>query len=201
MQKEKSTIRCTKQNQGKIICAIFLLGLLTFTSCSEDSPQPEPPVSGNTYTLKFKSNKVVEMKQKQTGQEVQNIPVGDSDKYFGKRIQLSRPEELQFKGDSLSIIKVNGVIERFKIKWQDNELYLHNSLSEKWEYCGKKEGNYFTFNTGFYIQKCRNDQRSLAFMGQEYSLRTFSDLADYVNENSKESVQETIWLKMEYNFE
>ena len=56
----------------------------------------------------------------------------------------------------------------------------------------------FTLNIGFYIQERINSQRTLHAMGQEYSLKSFSDLMEYVGKDGLSSV---IWLKQQIVFE
>ena len=133
------------------------------------------------------------------GQEVQNLPVEESNKYFGKRLSLTSPTELQLKDDSLFIIKSYGITEKYKMKSHNNEVFLYNDLSDVWEYCGTREDkNSFTLNIGFYIQERVNNQRTLHAAGQEYSLKSFSDLMEYVGKDGLSSV---IWLKQQIVFE
>ena len=178
----------------------LLIGVFAFTSCTNDDPQPEPPAStGELYTLKYKSQEILELKQMQAGQEVQNLPVEESNKYFGKRLSLTSPTELQLKDDSLFIIKSYGITEKYKMKSHNNEVFLYNDLSDAWEYCGTRDDkNSFTLNIGFYIQERINSQRTLHAMGQEYSLKSFSDLMEYVGKDGLSSV---IWLKQQIVFE
>ena len=178
----------------------LLIGALAFTSCTNNDPQPEPPApTGELYTLKYKSQEILELKQMKTEQEVQNLPVEESSKYFGKRLSLTSPTELQLKDDSLFIIKNYGITEKYKMKSHNNEVFLYNDLSDTWEYCGTREDkNSFTLNIGFYIQERVNNQRTLYAIGQEYSLKSFSDLMEYIGKDGLSSV---IWLKQQIVFE
>ena len=85
------------------------------------------------------------------------------------------------------------------MKSHNNEVFLYNDLSDTWEYCGTREDkNSFTLNIGFYIQERVNNQRTLYAIGQEYSLKSFSDLMEYIGKDGLSSV---IWLKQQIVFE
>ena len=186
--------------KNKMLHFTLLIGVFAFASCTNDDPQPEPPApNGELYTLKYKSQEILELKQMKAGQEVQNLPVEESNKYFGKRLSLTSPTELQLKDDSIFIIKNYGITEKYKMKSHNNEVFLYNDLSDVWEYCGTREDkNSFTLNIGFYIQDRVNIQRILHTAGQEYSLKSFSDLMEYVGKDGLSSV---IWLKQQIVFE
>lgn len=179
---------------------VFLLLISIFISCSDkDDPSsvPDPTPENTVYVLKLKSSNQIEFKEFLGGKEKQDM-AKDGSTYFGKRIQLHCPNELQFQNDSLWMVKTNNIVEKYKIKWQDNQLFLYNTNKDSWEFCGKKDqsGN-FLLNTGFYIQKSTNNQRMFTIIGQEYNLISYSELMEN-NENESSS---TIWLKMEYVFE
>ena len=176
----------------KIIYLFFLMSVI-FTACSDDNDSPNGPDQPVTiYTLKLKSSEKVEFKEIPAGKET--ISLGDNEeRYFGQRIKLACPNELQFNNDSLFIVKPNNIIEKYKIKWQDDELFLHNAIADTWEPCGKKDTNgQFLLNTGFYIKR----NHTFVAMGQEYGLTSYSEL---INNNDKSL--SIIWLKMNYVFE
>lgn len=115
--------------------------------------------------------------------------------YFGERIQRSCPHELQFDRDSLSIVKTNNIVEKYKLKWQDKKLFIYQKPIDKWEYCGEKDENgRVILNIGFYIIKNNNDQRTFMAIGQEYNLISYSELMN-------QDFLSIIWLKRKYTFE
>lgn len=190
----------------------IVVGSFTFASCTDDTNKPEEPKVPEvpqkpeipevvTYKLKLKSTGIVEFKQMLSKQNAQDLAVTESSKYFGKRIELNCPTELLFKGDSLFISKVTNLTESYKTKWQDKELYLYDDASKTWKYCGKKgDKSGFTLNTGFYVKKCKDKMHTLAVIGQEYSLRTYADLTNYLGETTNTTSSIT-WLRTEYIFE
>lgn len=181
--------------------AIIIVGIMAFVSCS-DKPQssPElPPDFATPYTLTFKSIEVLEFKQIQLQQSVQDIPMADINLYFGNRIQLVRPNELLFKNDSLTIVRDNAPIEKYKVKWKNDELFMYNEYADRWEYCGAKaDDDVFLLNTGFFIEKGVSKQRSLAVVGQEYFLKSYADLVSNWAEQGED--QPAIWLRVQYLF-
>ena len=178
---------------------ILLTGVLTFASCS-DEPQSSPELPPVTlYALTYKSLEVLELKQIQPKQEVKDLPVADVNLYFGNRVQLARPDELQFKDDSLKIVRGKELIEKYKVKWENDELFLYNEYADAWEYCGKKTtDDGFLLNTGFFIKKSVSKQRSLTAAGQEYSLKSYADVTS--GEEEQGETRSVLWLSVQYFF-
>ena len=182
----------------RIIALLFVThGALLLISCSSNNdipspiPEPEPEV---TFVLKLKSTDLVDFK-KIVGKEITNIAKGEAETIFGKRIELITPSQLQFHGDSLSIVKGNGIVEQYAIKWQDNELFLYSDTEAKWEYCGKRsEKGQFLLNTGLFSRLSESQQRKLYITGQDYSLTSHDKLLA----NADDVV---VWLRMEFVFE
>ena len=186
---------CARRMSLLLLTSVFL-----FSSCSDEeepSPAPNPTPEDAVYTMKLASSEKMEFKKITGKNESQDI-TGEETVYFGERIKLASPNELQFDNDSLFIVKANDMTERYKTKWQNNELFLHNASTDAWEYCGKKEADgKFLFNTGFYITRSSNAQRTLTVMDQRYALTSFSELMDKGNEDKSSTI---VWLKMEYVF-
>lgn len=186
--------------------SVFLLGALSFASCTEDGPQvdpilPEPPQPTVTE-LSFKSLDVLELKEQLQGKDVQNVPVGESTSYFGSRAELSRPDKLRFKDDSLFLLRANEITERYKVKWQNKELLLHHQDSDSWSYMGQKTGEKgFLLNVGFYALLNKSPQRSLSIIGREYALQSFANLTDYIGQSTLDTSSSVVWMKVQCAFE
>lgn len=166
-----------------------------FTSCSDDNGATTPSAQDNIYTLKLKSSQQLEFKEITPEKKLAEIAEDKETHYFGQRIRQACPQELQFNEDSLCIVKTSSLIEKYKIKWKDNELLLHNNVMDTWEYCGKKDTDgKFVLNTGYYLKKS-NSVLPYTVIGQEYSLTSYESLS----ENNK-SVS-IVWLRMNYIFE
>ena len=180
----------------KHIRLLLIGGFACFlASCSDDDGATPPPEPDNIYTLKFKSSQQLEFKEVVPEKAVTKAAEGSETRYFGQRIKLACPQELQFNEDSLCIVKANNLTEKYKIKWKDNELLLHNNVTDTWEYCGKKDAEgKFVLNTGFYLKK-NNNVLPYAVLGQEYWLTSYETL----RENDK--TVSIVWLRMNYIFE
>ncbi len=189
----------------------LLIGIVVSTSCSEDDPanpepnpvDPEEKVTTVIDTLKFQSLEIEEFKKIQPGKAIEDLSATDSTKFFGQRIRLNCPVELHFRTDSLTdslfIVKANELIERYKIKWEKDKLYLYNGAADTWDFCGIGnigDKNEFALNTGFYIKQSKITQRSLNIMGQSYSVESYTSL---IPESDTSSL--LIWMKVKYNFE
>lgn len=190
MKKKKSTLL--------IVSMSFLLsiGTLMFSSCADkDDPSPILPIPEDTpYILKLKFSEKVEFKEILNKNDIQDLTETET-AYFGERIQWSCPHELQFDRDSLSIVKTNNIVEKYKLKWQDKKLFIYQKPIDKWEYCGEKDENgRVILNIGFYIIKNNNDQRTFMAIGQEYNLISYSELMN-------QDFLSIIWLKRKYTFE
>lgn len=181
------------------ISLLLSTGIFMLSSCSDkDDPSPSPTPENNAYIMKLKTSENVEFKEIFGEKGIKDI-IEKETVYFGERIQLACPNELQFNNDSLSIIKANNMIEKYKIKWHDKELFIHHTKTDTWEYCAEKDvDSKLVLNTGFYIIKSNNSQRTFTAIGQEYSLTSYSEL---INKNSKDSPCSIIWLKIKYVFE
>ena len=186
---------------------VLLWGALSFASCAKDDPQPEPilpePPQPNVTELSFKSLGILEMVIDQIQrQSVLNIPVSESDRYFGNRVELSRPDKLRFKDDSLFLLRANEIIERYKVKWQNKELLLHHQDSDSWSYVGQKKGESgFLLNMGFYALQSKSSQRSLSIIGWEYELQSFANLVDYIGQSTLDTSSSIVWMKVQCSFE
>lgn len=174
----------------------FMYGVLLLTSCdNNDVPTPEPePTPEEVYVLKFKSLEIMEFK-KIEGVKTTDIAKEEMENIFGKRVEMVAPIELQFNGDSLSIVKPNEVVENYAINWQGGELFLYSDAEDNWAYCGKlSDDGRFILNTGMFSRTTENEQRKLFITGQDYSLTSH----DKVLTNADDVV---VWLKMELVFE
>ncbi|MDO5664530.1 MAG: hypothetical protein Q4G63_04625 [Bacteroidia bacterium] len=177
-----------------LILPLFIsLSVILISCCKEkNSPTPEKKTE---YTLKFISSEIMEFKEITTDNKTKDISSDKVKDYFGERIEFTTLTELQFKKDSLYIIKPNDIVEKYKIQWKNNELYLYNKSSDTWRYCGKKTTNsQFSLNTGFYSIMSKTEKRELQVLGQDYALKSYSELSNYPNSL-------TIWLKTHTLFE
>lgn len=191
-----------KKNSLFILLAGFAIALLS--CCDKDKPTPLTPPDlpvlpvpevKSEYSFNLKSSEIMEFNQIDADKNQRDIPKGKLKEYWGKRIANSTPVELQFKKDSLQIVKPNDVVEKYKIEWRGDDLYLYNSPTDTWLYCGKQNGKkQFLLNTGFCKISGKNKTRSLQIMRQEYALKAQSELGNYPQST-------IVWLKMYFLFD
>lgn len=168
----------------------LLAGMLFLSiSCKdneEPSPTPPPPSPEVKEITKFLFEKSKEL-------EVHNVSKEEAAKLFGQKMKSVIPTELQIKKDSLFVLKPHGIVERYKVKWNEKKLFLHNSLSEEWEYCGEKiDEKRLLLNIGFYQLYSKNELRQVSVSGQAYDLKSCLDF-------SLKNV-DVVWVKSQHLF-
>lgn len=157
------------------ILLVILVGIL---ACNEENKSC-CPTSEEEKTMTLASTTIVEFRQFD-GRTTQDLSSDKVKEYWGNRITDNTPTELQFKKDSLYIVKPNLRVEKYKSTWRGEELYLYNDTSESWRYCGvKTKDNGFVLNMGFYAIDSKNEKRTLRLVGQDYSLRNHSQVGDF----------------------
>ena len=174
----------------------FMAGMLILISCgNNDIPTPVPePEPEETFDLKLKSSDIVELK-KIVNEKITEIVHEEAVNIFGERIDLVTPDELQFNGNSLTIVKPHGMVEEYTIKWEKDELFLYNDMEDSWDYCGKLiENDRFFLNTTLFTRLSKNEQRILYVTGQDYSLTSY----DQILADPDDVV---IWLRLELVYE
>lgn len=175
---------------------LIFIGTSILSSCTDKvTPAPVLPTPEDApYILKLKSSETVEFKEILNEKNIQGI-IGTETAHFGERIQWICPHELHFYNDSLTIVKANNIVEKYKIRWQDKKLFILQKQIDQWEYCGEKDRDgTFILNMGLYIIKSNNDQHTSVAIGQEYGLTSYSELMD-------QNPLSIIWLKRKYVFE
>lgn len=146
-------------------------------------------------TMKFVALKVIELKATKDGNNLQDIPHEKLKEYWGKRIVDNTPLELRLKQDSMCVFKPNDVVEKYKIDWRGDELFLYNQYSDSWRYCGvKTRDNGFTLNIGFYVIDSKTERRSLLLVGQDYAYKKHLEIGNYPNAG-------IIWTKVNVQFQ
>lgn len=148
----------------------------------------------NERTLVFASAEISEMKKINSDNTIQDLSKDNLEEYWGERIAYNTPIELRFKSDSLYIVKPNEIVEKYKIEWRGEELFLNSNHSTEWLYCGKKlQNKQFLLNTGFYKGESKNKMRTLQFAGQSYAFKTYTEIGNYPSATM-------IWTKMSFVF-
>ncbi|WP_278833944.1 hypothetical protein [Porphyromonas cangingivalis] len=169
---------------------VLMIGLL---ACSEENKKEVSPSVEEESLMTFASAKVLEFRAFTNG-KAQDLSLDMMKEYWGERITDNTPTELQFKKDSVYIIKPNQRIEKYKSSWRGQELFLYNDKSETWHYCGAKtKDSGFILNTGFYAMESKNEKRTLRLIGHAYSLRNHNEVGNF----GKPSM---VWTSMNFLF-
>lgn len=172
-----------------LILPLFMGLFIMLISCKpNDAPDPTPEKK-KEYTLKFISAEAVVFKEITADKNIRDLDKGKAADYFKERMEFATPTALQFKNDSLYMVKPENIVEKYKIQWKNGELYLHNPHTQTWQYCGKEVANdRFILNTAFFSVTSKTDARFLQFTGQDHSLKSHTDLNAVANST-------TIWLQ------
>lgn len=143
--------------------------------------------------MTFVSTTIEESKQIING-KTQEIPSDKTKEFWGDRMLNNMPIELQFKKDSLYIVKPNEWIEKYKTEWRGEELFLYNSNLDTWQYCGIRTKNKeFLLNMGFYSIESKTEQRTLRLIGQGYSFQNYTEIGNFPNAS-------IMWTKISFLF-
>lgn len=170
------------------LCLCMGLFIMLISCKPSDTPTPIQ-VENKEYTLGFISTEIVDFKEITVDKNIRNLDKANVGNYFKERMELATPIKLQFKNDSLYVVKPEDIVEKYKIHWKDGKLYLHNPHTVTWDYCGKEASNgRFFLNTVFYLITSKTDARFLQFAGQGHSLKSHTDLDAVANSS-------TIWLQ------
>lgn len=200
-RKKLPRLLSVQTGQASLIMIPILSISISVISCSDNDPQSvEPPTDSVSYLSK--SHNIIEFQEKQPSQDIQNIPFENVENYFSDRLLLSQPQKLNFWNDSLSIFYPGGLLQKYKISWKGNELYLYNDMTTAWEYAGTKDKQtMFVLNTGFYLIKDENTHGVLSVMGQKYSLLSYPELIEYMGGSTLNANRQIVWLKLQSVFE
>lgn len=188
-------MKTTSHNRLRWSQVLLLAGICLLAACSnEDNPTPGPN-EPDTYTLRLKSSQRTAFEEYTAGNPSGKELNADEADYFGTRTKRACPQELQFEGDSLRMVKGSGLVERYRFKQEGSRLLLHNPRTDQWEYCGEKEENKSVeLNIGFYLR--RDEKAASAVAGQEYRLTDPAALLQDAAEGTT-----LVWLRTKHTFE
>lgn len=97
---------------------------------------------------------------------------------WGDRLAFNTPIALRLTADSLYIVKLNDVVEKYRAQWCGEKLYLARGLTDQWKFCGQRdaENHTFTLNLGLLKGSVRNDARVLEFLQQGYDYESVTQV-------------------------
>ena len=175
----------------EMFLSFIVVAMLISCDKKETSAPMLVPDKEEVSVFKFKFSDILES-QKINGDEIISLAKEEMKNYFGKRIEFITPNEMRISGDSLLISKPHGIIEKYAIKWQKDELFLYRDSDKSWNYCGKLSGkrSRFLLNVGLFTRLSQKEQRTLYVSGQDYSLITR-------NAVQREADDTVFWLRME----
>ncbi|HBX21560.1 MAG TPA: hypothetical protein DEF88_14060 [Porphyromonadaceae bacterium] len=186
---------------SEILFAVFVTAVfVSFSSCRKESlpSPPEPEVkSPEFFTYVYVDSQVLYFRRIQ-GQKTEKFSKENITDLFGRRVEWATPQKIQLTKDSIVIQKKNDIEEKFKYKWDGNDLLLLRSDPEQWLYAGEKleDGRLF-INTVFFIERSADSQRFLSNIGQDYSLVSYEGLPSTSDDKAASSY---VWLQMHFIF-
>ena len=179
---------------------IFIISVITFTSCkknSEELDQPVDPVNKTSQHFQFNSRKINLFQRISSSGSPVNMKSSELPTYFGDRISYFFPQEILIKNDSTTIVKLHGLTEKFKSKWDKNDLYYQVGNSDNWKLLGSKSGSSgFQVIAGFYTKRTSSSSSGSMISGQQYNLKSYESLI-----NKDENKASLIWLSAESFYE
>jgi hypothetical protein len=174
-----------------------MVSLLLLTACKKENgvvkPPVDPPIETNDLKLKLDSKKVLDFQKFSSSSSVSSLEESEIKKYFEDRVDLSIPKEIIVEKDSAILIKQYGITERYKSKWEKDDLYLQDSDESSWKLIGsKKNKTDFVLTMSFYSKKSITQSSKNFLIGQEYNLKSYDHLLSKNAENA-----DFIWLKID----
>lgn len=176
---------------------ICIISMIAFTSsCKKDDKVISPPVvpeNKSNLHVKLDSKKIITFQKIVSSGTPNTLKENEIETYFGDRVSFFIPQELIVKNDSVTIVKLHGVTEKFKSKWDKDKLYFQTGSSDNWDLLGEKSGAAgFLMNSGFYKKKSSPVSSGSLVVGQQYNLKSYEGLT-----NKDESKSTLIWLNVE----
>ena len=176
-----------------LVCSCLLVGL---GSCSDDEQTPPQPEPTDEYTLTLKSSETVAFETFAAGSESAQAATGTEAEWFGKRTQLAGASTLYFHDGQVDMTKPGGLKESYDMKWEGDELLLHDGANDSWTRCGKKDKDGKLKVDMVFYRLTRTGERPLAVTGQAYGTPTADELRGATGKDG-----ELTWAKRQYLYE
>ena len=168
------------------VIALLGLCLLMATACPSNKPElPSKPHQGsgttdpkeNTpdmskYTMYKLQSSRIKYLYKLKGKGTPGLELSEYEQYFGNKLNDSAPLSLFLSKDSLIVKRPFGIMEKYKISFKDDEIYIHhgyNSYGDQKYSCGHKtKANEIVLKKIFYKVQSTNNSRTIVIRGQDY---------------------------------
>lgn len=185
------------ESNVKYFIIYAMASLLLLTACKKENgvvkPPVDPPIEMNDLKLKLDSKEMLDFQKITSSSLASSLAESEIKKYFGDRVDLSIPKEIIVEKDSTILIKQYGITERYKSKWEKDDLYLQDSDESSWKLIGaKKNKTDFVLSMSFYSKKSITQSSQNFLIGQEYNLKSYDHLLSKNAENT-----DFIWLKID----
>lgn len=177
--------------------SIYAIVSLLLTACKKENgvvkPPIDPPIETNDLKVKLDSKKVLDFQKITSSSSASSLEESEIKKYFEDRVDLSIPKEIIVEKDSTILIKQYGITERYKSKWEKDDLYLQDNDESSWKLIGaKKNKTDFVLTMSFYAKKSVTQSSKNFSIGQEYNLKSYDHL---LSKNAKNA--DFIWLRID----
>lgn len=172
---------------------LFLaLGLLGACRKGEEKPKSEPRGS-DEYLMKRVGLSTFSSIHRETDGSTRKMRESEMSTLFGELIDLTAPSMILFAKDSLTIEKPEGVVEKFKIRWQGKELWLYHDFARRWARAGLMgDDATFKLRLSYFNLMDGHPHRLILHRGVEYGSLSGSDwelsegaMLDYLEQDAK----------------
>ncbi|KIO76312.1 hypothetical protein TH53_15810 [Pedobacter lusitanus] len=176
---------------------ICIISTVAFTfSCKKNDEVVKPPVVPENTTnlhVRLNSKKIITFQRVLSSGISDMLKETEIETHFGDRVSFFIPQEIIVKNDSTTLVKLYGVMEKFKSRWDKQKLYFQAGSSDNWELLGEKSGPAgFLINSSFYKKKSTPVSSGSLILGQQYNLKSYEKI---MNKDAGKST--LIWLNVE----
>ncbi len=173
---------------------LFTLALLLFACKDDNVVIPPDPKAPRILELKLASRKVIEFRSIEDSKETGSLGEDEIEEHFGSRVRSFIPNEITISKDSTTFVKAGSLEEKFRTKWENDELYRYDENTKTWNFLGKRTGDVFLLSAAFFSKKVSARERSSTILGQAYALENFDTLI------AQSEQYNLIWLKVEATY-
>jgi len=180
----------------------LFVGFSGTISCSKKAPEPDPkpepkpdpePEPEKSLNYIYNSESVEEINLYKNDVLKTKLSAEYQEKNFQNRPKYFRPQTMKFEKDSLFINKLGDFKEAYKFKWEKNQLFIYNDITNSWKhFADKDDKNQISINIVHYKSQINSQNSNAVRVGQLYNPASISEI---LSEKSRAEM-ETLWLKL-----
>lgn len=165
----------------QLIIPIALLLLIQACNTKEPLITPTPPPVGPTENGdiigKFEKIEVIDFLQLTHDSPTITLAEDQIEEHFGNRVQHYIPIQLDVQGDSTYFLKNFGLTDKYRSKWEKNNLLLREANNDYWFICGEKtDTSTFRLHINFFSKLQNRPGSTNLLLGQDMKVASPNDL-------------------------